>query len=126
MTPVCVIITPQSEEDYKALQEDILQQLDNTIIAEAPKYEPTAKIEFLCENEDYRHSLFEKVSVSLTDKRDKFSKNMLSRDARELTFEFRFSDIEERDDIEKILEDSLVNIHGVKILYGDNNKKLIS
>ena len=119
----CVIFTPQSEEDYKTLRDDILQQLDSTIIAETPLYEPTAKIEFLCENEDYRRSLFERVSVTLTDKRDKFSKSKLSRDARELTFEFSFSDIEERDAIEKLLEDSLVNIHGIKILYDDNNNK---
>lgn len=119
----CVIFTPQSEEDYKALREYILQQLDNTIIAEAPLYEPTAKIEFLCENEEYRRSLFEKVSVSLLDKRDKFSKNKLSRDAREFAFEFSFRDIEERDEIERILEDSLANIHGIKIIYDDDNNK---
>jgi len=122
----CVFFTPQSEEDYKVLREDILQQLDSTIIAEAPLYEPTAKIEFLCEDESYRRSLFERVSVSLTSERDKFSKNKLSRDARELAFEFRFGDIEERDKIEKILEDSLANIHGIKILYDDDNNKGIT
>lgn len=119
----CVIFTPQSEKDYKSLQEDILQQLDNTIIAEAPMYEPTAKIEFLCDKEEYRRSLFEKVSVVLLDKRDKFVKYKLSRDARELNFEFKFVDIDERDAIEKILEDALANIQGIKILYDDNNKK---
>ena len=119
----CVIFSPQSEDDYTALREDILQQLDSTTIAEVPQYEPTARIEFLCENENYRRSLFERVSVSLTDKREKFSKNKLSRDARELAFEFKFGDIEERDAIEKILEDSLANIHGIKILYDDDNNK---
>ena len=119
----CVIFTPQSEDDYKVLQEDILQQLDRTIIAEPPLYEPTAKIEFLCENEDYRRSLFERVSASLTGERNKFAKNKLSHDARELAFEFRFGDIEERDAIEKTLEDSLANIHGIKLLYDDGNNK---
>ena len=119
----CVIFTPKSEEDYKSLKEDILMQLDETIIAEEPLYEPTARIEFLCENEDYRRSIFEKVNLALTDKRERFSKNKLSRDARELSFEFKFVDIEERDYIEKILEDSLLSIHGIKILYDDDNMK---
>lgn len=119
----CVIFKPQSEEDFNTLKEDILQHLDNTIIAGNLNYEPTARIEFLCENEEYRRSLFEKVSVALTGKREKFTKSKLSRDARELTFEFRFVDTEERDATEKILEDSLVNIHGIKILYDDNNNK---
>ena len=44
----CVIFSPQSEDDYTALREDILQQLDSTTIAKVPQYEPTARIEFLC------------------------------------------------------------------------------
>ena len=120
----CVIFSPKSQEDYLTLKEDILAQIDETIIyAEAPEYHPTARIEFLCENEDYRRSVFEKVNLALTDKRGNFTTNRLSKDAKELKFAFNFADIDERDSIKTIIEEALVSIHGIKILYDDNNNK---
>lgn len=119
----CVIFLPKSQEDYSTLQEDIFAQLDESICADAPKYQPTAKIEFLCENEQYRRSVFEKVNVALADKRDNFITNRLSKDAKELKFAFNFEDINERDNIETIIEEALSPIHGVKILYDGNNNK---
>ena len=119
----CVIFSPKSQEDYSTLQEDIFAQLDESICAEAPKYQPTAKIEFLCENEQYRRSVFEKVNVALADKRGNFTTNRLSKDAKELKFAFNFEDIDERDNIETIIEEALAPIHGVKILYDGNNNK---
>lgn len=119
----CVIFSPKSQEDYSTLQEDIFAQLDESICADAPKYQPTAKIEFLCENEQYRRSVFEKVNVALADKRGNFTTNRLSKDAKELKFAFNFEDIDERDNIETIIEEALAPIHGVKILYDGNNNK---
>ena len=119
----CVIFSPKSQEDYSTLQEDIFAQLDESICAEAPQYHPTAKIEFLCENEQYRRSVFEKVNVALADKRGNFTTNRLSKDAKELKFAFNFEDIDERDNIETIIEEALAPIHGVKILYDGNNNK---
>lgn len=119
----CVIFSPKSQEDYSTLQEDIFAQLDESICAEAPQYQPTAKIEFLCENEQYRRSVFEKVNVALADKRSNFTTNRLSKDAKELKFAFNFEDIDERDNIETIIEEALAPIHGVKILYDGNNNK---
>lgn len=123
----CVVFSPQSEEDYNTMKNDISIQLDNyDILFESPIYTPTAKIEFLSENEDYRRGIFEKVNIALIDKRSQFVKNKLSRDAKELLFEFRFDDVEERDEIEKILEDSLKLIHGIRLSYDDDNKKGIT
>ena len=122
----CVIFSPKSQEDYSTLQEDIFAQLDESICAEAPQYQPTAKIEFLCENEQYRRSVFEKVNVALADKRGNFTTNRLSKDAKELKFAFNFEDIDERDNIETIIEEALAPIHGVKILYDGNNNKGIT
>lgn len=119
----CVIFSPKSQEDYSTLQEDIFAQLDESICAEAPKYQPTAKIEFLCENEQYRRSVFEKVNVALADKHGNFTTNRLSKDAKELKFAFNFEDIDERDSIETIIEEALASIHGIKILYDSNNNK---
>ena len=119
----CVIFFPKSQEDYSTLQEDIFAQLDETICAEAPEYQPTAKIEFLCENEEYRRSVFEKVNVALADKRGNFTTNRLSKDAKELKFAFNFEDIDERDSIKTIIEEALASIHGIKILYDGNNNK---
>ena len=119
----CVIFSPKSQEDYSTLQEDIFAQLDESICAEAPQYHPTAKIEFLCENEQYRRSVFEKVNVALADKRGNFTTNRLSKDAKELKFAFNFEDIDERDNIETIIEEALAPIHGVKILYDGNSNK---
>lgn len=119
----CVIFSPKSQEDYSTLQEDIFAQLDESICAETPQYQPTAKIEFLCENEQYRRSVFEKVNVALADKRGNFTTNRLSKDAKELKFAFNFEDIDERDNIETIIEEALAPIHGVKILYDGNNNK---
>lgn len=122
----CVIFYPKSIEDYTTLKEDIFSQLDESICAEAPEYEPTARIEFLCENEEYRRSIFEKVNVALADKRSNFITNRLSKDAKELRFAFNFFDIDERDNIESIIEGALASIHGIKILYDDNNNKGIT
>lgn len=122
----CVIFYPKSLEDYTTLKEDIFSQLDESICAEAPEYEPTARIEFLCENEEYRRSIFEKVNVALADKRSNFITNRLSKDAKDLRFAFNFFDIDERDNIENIIEGALASIHGIKILYDDNNNKGIT
>lgn len=119
----CVIFYPKSQEDYITLKDDIFSQLDDSICAEAPEYEPTARIEFLCENEEYRRSVFEKVNVALADKRSNFTTNRLSKDAKELSFAFNFVDIDERDNIETIIEGALASIHGIKIIYEDNNNK---
>ncbi len=119
----CVVFYPKSQEDYSTLKEDIFSQLDDSICAEAPEYEPTARIEFLCENEEYRRRVFEKVNVALADKRSNFTTNRLSKDAKELNFAFNFVDIEERDNIETIIEGALASIHGIKIIYDDNNNK---
>ncbi len=119
----CVVFYPKSQEDYITLKEDIFSQLDDSICVEAPEYEPTARIEFLCENEEYRRSVFEKVNVALADKRSNFTTNRLSKDAKELSFAFNFVDIDERDNIETIIEGALASIHGIKIIYEDNNNK---
>lgn len=119
----CVVFYPKSQEDYSTLKENIFSQLDDSICAEAPEYEPTARIEFLCENEEYRRSVFEKVNVALADKRSNFTTNRLSKDAKELNFAFNFVDIEERDNIETIIEGALASIHGIKIIYDDSNNK---
>lgn len=122
----CVVFSPKSSEDYSTLKEDIFAQLDDSICAEAPEYQPTARIEFLCENEEYRRSVFEKVNVALADKRANFTTNRLSKDAKELKFAFNFDDIDERDNIETIIEEALTSIHGIKILYDGNNNKGIT
>lgn len=119
----CVIFSPKSQEDYSTLKEDIFAQLDEAIYAEAPEYQPTAKIEFLCENEEYRRSVFEKVNVALANKRGNFTTNRLSKDAKELKFAFNFEGIDERENIETIIEEALASIHGIKILYDGNNNK---
>lgn len=119
----CVIFSPKSQEDYSTLKEDIFAQLDEAIYAETPEYQPTAKIEFLCENEEYRRSVFEKVNVALANKRGNFTTNRLSKDAKELKFAFNFEGIDERENIETIIEEALASIHGIKILYDDNNNK---
>ena len=120
----CVYLYPGSEEDYNSLCEDILSQLDDKdIVAEIPKYVPTAKVEFLSEDEGYRRGVFEKVNVVLTGKRGRFTKNKLSKDAKELIFEFNFNDIDERDEVERSIEMALSQIHGVKVIYDNNNNK---
>ena len=122
----CVIFSPKSSEDYSSLKDDIFAQLDDSICAVAPEYLPTARIEFLCENEEYRRSVFEKVNIALADKRANFTTNRLSKDAKELKFSFNFDDIDERDSIETIIEEALTSIHGIKILYDGNNNKGIT
>lgn len=119
----CVIFSPKSEEEYNTLRDDILSQIGEGVVADVPLYSPTARVEFLSENEEYRRSIFEKVNVALTDKRGHFTKNKLSKDAKELQFEFHFNEIDERDEIERILEESLQSIPGIKIVYDDGNSK---
>jgi len=119
----CVVFTPKTLQEYESLKEIIFAQFGEDIDAEAPVYVPTAKVEFLTENEDYRRSIFEKVNIALADKRSQFTKNRLSKDAKSLYFEFTFSDIEERDEIERIMSLSLEGIHGIRLSYEDGNNK---
>ena len=119
----CVYFTTKSKEDYDSIKDAFLEQLDSSIEATAPEYNPTAKIDFLCENKEYRRGVFEKVNVALTDIRKKFIKYELTSDAKCLVFEFSFEDIDERDEIEKILHEALESIHCVKIIYLDGNNK---
>ena len=119
----CVYFTPKSEEDYDSIKDAFFEQLDSSIKATAPEYSPTAKIDFLCENEDYRRRVFEKVNVALTDIRKKFVKYELTSDAKHLVFEFSFEDIDERDEIEKIIQEALESMHGIKIIYNGGNNK---
>ncbi len=122
----CVIFSPNTGEEYDQLIETIKSQLNDNIIADFPPYVPTAKISFLTENEDYRKSIFEKVNIALANKRTQFIKNRLSKDAKSLTFEFKFNDVEERDEIEQIIEMSLQDIHGIRLAYEDDNNKGIT
>lgn len=122
----CAYFTPKSEQEYERLKQSIFSQFNDSIVAEAPKYVPTAKIDFLTENEGYRRSIFEKVNLALADKRTKFSKNRLTKDAKSLSFIFNFTDIEERDEIEKLLSLSLEGIHGIRISYDSDNRKGIT
>lgn len=122
----CVIFYPKSKENYDSIKDLFFESLTSSINATAPEYAPTAKIDFLCENEEYRRSVFEKVNIALSDKRGKFIKNKLSRDVKQLIFEFTFEDIDERDEIEKILQEAISAIHGVKIVYDDGNSKGIT
>lgn len=118
-----VTFSPKSADDYEALKADFFAHLDSSVSAVFPEYAPTAKIDFLCENEEYRHSVFEKVNIALADKISKFTENNLNRDARMLTFKFIFDSIDERNEIENILHKSLSHIHGIKIVYNDDNNK---
>lgn len=117
---------PRSLEEYQNLIKLIFEQLDDNISASEPVYIPTAKIEYLTENEEYRKGVFEKVNLALADKLNRFSKNKLSKDSKSLSFEFSFNNIEERDEIEHILSSSLEGIHGLRIVYDDNNSKGIT
>lgn len=119
----CVIFSPKSKEDFETLVDDILSQLGSDLIAERPKFIPKARVEFLSESIEYRRGIFEKVNLALTENRHKFTMNKLNRDVKDLLFEFRFDDIDERDGIVKIIEDSLSTIHGVRIIYDDDNNK---
>lgn len=121
-----VIFSPSSIQEFENLKKTIFEQFDESITAIAPDYIPTAKIEFLTENEEYRKSVFEKVNIALADKLNRFTKNRLSKDSKSLSFEFSFSDIEERDEIENIIRSALEGIHGLRIIYEDNNNKGIT
>ncbi|MDD3357471.1 MAG: AAA domain-containing protein [Parabacteroides sp.] len=122
----CVIFSPKSKENFETSVDDILSQLGSDVIAERPKFIPKARVEFLSESIEYRRGIFEKVNIALTENRQIFAMNKLNRDVKDLLFEFRFDDIDERDGIEKIIEDSLSTIHGVRIIYDDDNNKGIT
>lgn len=119
----CAILRPKSQSEYNELKNALITHVGSTISAIIPEYAPTARIDFLSENEEYRREIFEKVYRALKNKKGKFTQQQLNHDAKELTFQFMFENLEERDEIERILEESLFGIHGIKICYEDNNKK---
>lgn len=119
----CVVFRPKTLADYESLRAGIMPQIDETISAKAPEYKPTAKVEFLCENEDYRRGVFEKVNEVLANKRGNFTKNTLREGARTLEFAFNFANVEERDSIETSISSALSLIQGIEIVYDNNNSK---
>lgn len=74
----CVIFSPKSKEHYNSIKDAFLEQLDSSINATAPEYTPTAKIDFLCENEEYRRGVFERINVALSDKKGNLSETSLA------------------------------------------------
>lgn len=118
-----VVVYPKSLSEYDSLKESIQSQLGDNVEAVFPDYAPSASINFLCDDFNFRKSLFEKVSTELADNRENFTLYKLKKDSTRLDFEFSFSSIEERDNILSILRDCISGVYGIKIGFENNNEK---
>lgn len=118
-----IVLSPKSETEYDSLKETIQSQLGANVEAIFPQYTPSASINFLCDDIDFRKSLFERVSVELADNREKFTVYKLKKDASRLDFEFTFSSIDERDRIISIIRECISGVHGIKLSFENNNDK---
>ena len=92
-----IVLYPKTEEEYNTLKTTIQAQLGEDVEAVFPKYSPSASIIFLCDDMEFRKSLFEKVGIGLAENRENFTLYKLKKDATRLDFEFNFTAIEERD-----------------------------
>lgn len=119
----CIILHPKTKQDYDTLKETVTSQLPSEISASFPSYSIKAKVCFLCENEQYRKDVFERVNMALLENKSTFSRSKVSKDSKEMSFEFKFDNIEERDNVEKIISDALSAIHGVRVIYDDGNSR---
>lgn len=121
-----VVVYPKSSSEYDDLKESIRSQLGDNVEAVFPDYAPSASVNFLCDDFNFRKSLFEKVSAELAENREKFTLFKLKKDATRLDFEFSFSSIDERDNILSIIRSCVSGVHGIKLSYENNNEKGIT
>lgn len=68
-----IVLYPKTEEEYNTLKETIQSQLGEDVEIVFPKYTPSASVIFLCDDIEFRKSLFEKVGVELADNRKNFT-----------------------------------------------------
>lgn len=118
-----IVLSPKTVEEYDELTKTIEEQLGEDVEAIFPEYRPSASVVFLCDDLDFRKSLFEKVSVELSDNRDRFTLYKLKKDATRLDFEFTFTSIEERESIISIIRSCISDVHGIKLSFENNNDK---
>lgn len=118
-----IVLFPKTAEEYNELIKTIEEQLGEDVEAIFSEYRPSASVIFLCDDLDFRKSLFEKVSVELSDNRDRFTLYKLKKDATRLDFEFTFASIEERESIISIIRDCISDVHGIKLSFENNNDK---
>lgn len=118
-----IVLSPKTVEEYNELIKTIEEQLGEDVEAIFPEYRPSASVVFLCDDLDFRKSLFEKVSVELSDNRDRFTLYKLKKDATRLDFEFTFTSIEERESIISIIRSCISDVHGIKLSFENNNDK---
>ncbi len=118
-----IVLSPKTVEEYNELIKTIEEQLGEDVEAIFPEYRPSASVVFLCDDLDFRKSLFEKVSVELLDNRDRFTLYKLKKDATRLDFEFTFTSIEERESIISIIRSCISDVHGIKLSFENNNDK---
>ncbi len=118
-----IVLSPKTVEEYNELIKTIEEQLGEDVEAIFPEYRPSASVVFLCDDLDFRKSLFEKVSIELSDNRDRFTLYKLKKDATRLDFEFTFTSIEERESIISIIRSCISDVHGIKLSFENNNDK---
>lgn len=117
-----IVLYPKTEEEYETLKTTIQAQLGEDVEVVFPKYSPSASVIFLCDDMEFRKSLFEKVGVGLAENRENFTLYKLKKDATCLDFEFNFTAIEERNRIIAIIN-CLSGVHGIKLSFENNNDK---
>lgn len=118
-----IVLYPKTEEEYDTLKTTIQAQLGEDVEAVFPKYSPSASIIFLCDDIEFRKSLFEEVGIGLAENRENFTLYKLKKDATRLDFEFNFTAIEERDRIVAIISNCISGVHGIKLNFENNNDK---
>lgn len=119
-----IVLYPKTEEEYNTLKETIQSQLGEDVeVCISQKHTPSASVIFLCDDIEFRKSLFEKVGVELADNRKNFTLYKLKKDATRLDFEFNFTTIEEREKIIAIIRDCISGVHGIKLNFEKSNDK---
>lgn len=118
-----IILYPKSEEEYNSLKDTIQSQLGEGVEAVFPEYSASASVVFLCDDIEFRKSLFEKVSIELAGNRENFSLYKLKKDATRLDFEFSFANIDQRETIITIIRDCISGVYGIKLSFENNNDK---
>ena len=118
-----IVLYPRSEEEYNTLKRTIQSQLSEGVEAVFPNYSPSASVIFLCDDIEFRKSLFETVGIKLADNRENFTLYKLRKDATRLDFEFNFTTIEERERIIAIIRDCISGIHGIKLDFEKGRDK---
>jgi len=111
--------TPEIKEEYYQLRGKVFELMDDVDIEDI-SYKASAKFQFIFENIEYRDRVFNEIENALKDLKYQFISFDISSDFKNLEFEYKFSNEEERDEIKRRIKEVVSPFQNVLKLEFEN------